>query len=472
MRPSIRKRILLVLLLAQGLVTTAAAGAVVFYTHRQMLAAFDSELRRRMVTALAMVQTADEQPAQVEFSNQRNAIPNDDLFAVRDNHGDIIAASLQATNSLTSVFDAQQTLWFDASGRTYRGEVWHSVPVLDQDSEEVSQPTLRVDLAYAMPTDSFHAKFLGVVTMAIIGGCLWLTVSSLIAWFSISRGLAPLDELAAQASLITERSWAFRPASRVTTVAELQPLTEALKNLVSRLRSAFERERTFVNDAAHELKTAVAIQKSTLQVAANGPQDVVEYRRGFEQALLDVDRLETLVLRMLSLASVEGSTLAGSFHPTALDETLVAACDQLAPLAEVRGTTIDANNIVSSRVRGDAALLKTLWITLIENAIQHSARGSSIDVGMGACNMELWRVTIRDRGEGIAAEDLPRVFDRFYRADRSRSRATGGYGLGLAIAKAIVEQHNGRINMESTLGSGTIVRVELPRLSGATAEDF
>jgi signal transduction histidine kinase len=337
--------------------------------------------------------------------------------------------------------------------------------VLDQDSEEVSQPTLRVDLAYAMPMDRFHAKLLGVVTMAIIGGCLWLTVSSLIAWFSISRGLAPLDELAAQASLITERSWAFRPASRVTTVAELQPLTEALKNLVSRLRSAFERERTFVNDAAHELKTAVAIQKSTLQVAANGPQDVVEYRRGFEQALLDVDRLETLVLRMLSLASVEGSTLAGSFHPTALDETLVAACDQLAPLAEVRGTTIDANNIVSSRVRGDAALLKTLWITLIENAIQYSARGSSVDICMAAHNTALCSVTIRDRGEGIAPQDLPRVFDRFYRADRSRSRATGGYGLGLAIAKAIVERHNGRISMESTLGSGTIVHVELPRLS-------
>jgi signal transduction histidine kinase len=460
---SIHRRILLVLLVAQGILTTAAVTAVLFYTHRQMLAAFDSELRRRMITTLAMVQIAEEKQGGIEFSARSNAIPSDDLFAVWDSKRRLIAASPQTTSeTLSPILSSRRNVFFDAGGRLYRGEFWRSTPLLDQDSEELNQPTPRIDLAYARPADTFRTKFSKVVTIAVAGSCVWLTVSSLIAWFSVSRGLVPLDELAAQASRINERSWCFRPPDSANSITELLPLTEALQDLVIRLKSAFDRERTFVSDAAHELKTAVAIQKSTLQVAANGPPNIVGYRRGFEQALSDIDRMEALVLRMLSLASVEGAIAEESFVRTALDETIVAACDDVASLAGLRCVQLATRGVAPSFVRGDAALLKTLWIALIENAIQHSPPGGSIDVtaetdGAGVC-----KVTIRDCGEGIAAEDLPRVFDRFYRADRSRSRETGGYGLGLAIAKAIVQRHNGRIDLNSTLGLGTVVQVELP----------
>lgn len=459
------------LLLAQGLLTAVAATAVVVYTHRQMLTAFDARLNRRMLTTLAMVQNADERPGGVEFSSQPNAIPKDHLYAVWDSRGAVVAASPQSANIFRTFSSTQTAVFFEEHGQTYRGAIWHSVPVLDQDDEgsgEASWARAHVDLAYAIPAHRFRAKFVGVVIIAIVGSCLFLALSSLIAWFSVSRGLAPLDELAAQASRITEHVWDFGPGSHVSNIAELLPLTRALEGLVSRLKSAFERERSFVDDAAHELKTAIAIQKSTLQVTVQGPEDLLEYRKGFDQALADVDRLEALVLRMLSLASVEGSAYEASFGSVSLYETLLSACDQLSPLAELRDVRIDSRNLASCFVLGDAGLLTTLWTALLENAIQHSARGASVAVASFALNARLCMVCIRDCGEGIAPEALPRVFDRFYRADGSRSRETGGYGLGLAISKAIVERHQGTIVIETIPRQGTTVNVELP---SASAED-
>jgi signal transduction histidine kinase len=468
MNRSIRRRILLVLLLAQGLLTAAAATAVVAYTHRQMLAAFDAELRRRMLSTLTMVGTADEKAGGIEFSDRPDAFPKDDLYSIWDSRGVVISASPHSGNIFRRLFPAQTAVFLDAHGHNYRGAVWHSVPVLDEESEggeEANHPVTHVALAYAMPADAFRARFARVVLMAIIGSCLFLASSSLIAYFSVSRGLAPLDKLAAQASRITERSWDFHPERHVSNITELLPLTRALEGLISRLKSAFERERTFVGDAAHELKTAVAIQKSTLQVAAQGPENILEYRQGFEQALSDVDRLEALVLRMLSLASVEGASSEDSFGPVALEETVLSACEQLAPLAELNEIQLDSKNIACCSTCGDAGLLQTLWTALLENAIEHSPRGGLVTVAIVASNGGLCRVSIRDAGEGIAPDDLPRIFDRFYRADRSRSRETGGYGLGLAISKAIVERHHGTIVIESIFGQGTTVNVDLPSAS-------
>lgn len=465
MRRSLRRRILLVLLLAQGLLTATAATAVVVYTRHQMLTALEERLHRRMQGTLTMVQNADEQPGGVEFSGQPDAIPKDHLYAVWNSKGGLVASSPQSADALRTAVIAGTDVFFDRNGRTYLGAIWHSVPVLDDEDDKngkADQTVARVDLAYALPADRFRIRFAGVIVAAVIGSTFFLAVSSLIAWYSVSRGLVPLNELATQASRITERFWDFRAEPGVEDIAELLPLTSALDGLIGRLKSAFERERMFVGDAAHELKTAVAIQKSTLQVTVQGPEDLLEYRKGFDQALADVDRLEALVLRMLSLASVEASTYEPSFCPVSLDETLLSASEQLSPLAELREVRIDTSRLASCAVLGDAGLLTTLWTALLENAIQHSPKGDSVIVMTNAFNVNTCRVYILDRGEGIAPEALPRIFDRFYRTDRSRSRETGGHGLGLAISKAIVERHRGTIVLESVPGRGTTVTVELP----------
>jgi len=216
-----------------------------------------------------------------------------------------------------------------------------------------------------------------------------------------------------------------------------------------------------VNDAAHELKTVVAIQKSSLQVALQGDAVASDYRIGLERALEDVDRLNALVHRMLSLASLEGSDRAKEIELVALDETILAACDQLGPVAAAHRITIESQIAGRYYVASEEGLLQTLWVTLLENAIRYSHAHSSIRID---CNLTDNRATVvvQDCGAGIRPEDLPHIFERFYRGDVSRSRDTGGFGLGLAIAKAIVEKHNGDTAVESERGAGTIVRVVLP----------
>ncbi len=462
---SIRKRILLGLVVGQAIVTTALATAGVMYSHRQRLAAFDSELQRRMTITLAMVQSADEKPGGIEFAVQPGAIPSGDLFEIWDDRGTLIAVSTPSANILKPLVENPYMTYFESAGSLYRGELWHSVPLVDQETEENNQPRQHVDLAYAVPAKSLRTDLLKVTAVVATASLLWLTTSCFIAWIAVSKGLIPLDELAAHASTIDEPLWNFQPAPTANSIAELQPLIGALHGLISRLKSAFERERTFVSDVAHELKTAVAIQKSTLQVAANGPQNVVEYRRGFDRALSDLDRLESLVLRMLSLASVESPMHDDTFARTALHETVLAACEQVASLAALRRVELSTSQVLPGYVNGNSTLLQTVWVALIENAIRYSSPDSTVDIAVNQYSPDVYEVQIRDTGQGIAGEDLGRVFDRFYRGDRSRSRETGGHGLGLAIAKAIVERHKGTIKVDSVLGVGTNVRVQLPILN-------
>jgi signal transduction histidine kinase len=324
-----------------------------------------------------------------------------------------------------------------------------------------------VDVFYAIPTAVFDLTSRKIDVIAVFGSLFWIVSSCAIAWFSITRGMTPLDDLATQASGITEQSWSFSPSPEVRATSELRPLAQALEELVLRLGSALERERTFVGDAAHELKTAVAIAKSSLEVSLRGPAK--EYGFGLERASEDVDRLSVLVNRMLSLASIEGSDREKRADVIGLDETILAACDQLRPIAALHGVRHQVHLAGASVVEREEGLLQTLWVTVIENAIHYSDRGSLVDI-TSSCPGGSCTVTIQDRGSGIPSEHLPHIFERFYRADFSRSRNTGGFGLGLSIAKAIVDRHQGKIQVDSTPSQGTTVVVVLPCVASSGFE--
>jgi signal transduction histidine kinase len=275
--------------------------------------------------------------------------------------------------------------------------------------------------------------------------------------------MLPLGELAEQASAVTERRWSLSLSPRVKEVSELRPLALAFEALILRLSAAFERERTFVSDAAHELKTVVAIQKSSVQVALQGPETASNYRDALERASEDIDRLNALVHRMLSLAVIDGADRTRMNDAVLLDETILAACDQLRMVATAHRVTLDVHPAGTCFIKSEEDLLQTLWVTLLENAVRYSTPDSSITTST-VLEGRSCIVTIQDRGMGIPEEVLPHIFERFYRADSSRSRdnGCGGFGLGLSIAKAIVERHNGRIQVKSRLGLGTTFFVTLP----------
>ena len=448
-------------MLAQSALTALCAAAVVVYVQRQRAAVFEAELLRRVLTVTAMVQVDDAHPSRLEFSPQAALLVPDDRFLIEDQRGGVIGRSAGSVAELGSLA-ADREIRVRTDAGSYRGRLFPAVPVLDADEERSGAPARRVSVAYAMPVAVFDSTSRQIVLLAACGGLFWIVCSCGIAWFSVVRGMEPLGALAAQAGRITERHWTFAPSPEVRAVAEVQPLVRALEDLVARLRSAFERERTFVSDAAHELKTVVAIQKSSLQVALGGLPAVGGYRQGLERGLEDVDRLETLVGRMLALASIEGADRPRATEPVALPESLLAACDQLRPLADVHRVALKLDLVTGCLVESETGLLETLWTTLIENAIRYSPPEAAVSVTCHATGEDGVVVSVKDCGSGIAPEHLPHLFERFYRADTSRSRESGGFGLGLAMAKAIADRHGGTIRIASVPGEGTTVSVTLP----------
>jgi signal transduction histidine kinase len=463
---SIRGRVLLLAMLAQLLATTCAVGLAVWYVDRALWTSVDSELRAKAVSLLALVGQADDNPYALDFDSNQVNVPSGDLFFIADPHGQTVAGSPSWITDETRPKPDARVWRFKLNGIRYRGKALIGTPILDQENTKV--PQLRVNLYYAMPVARTQARIGEAARKAVLVGVLSLLVSALLTWWAVGRGMAPLIELASRADKIQAARAEFDLPPGTLRSAELMPLGRALQSLASRVRAAFDRERQFLSDAAHELKTAIAIQKSTLQLLEQGKASEAEYREGIARALEDTARTERLVANMLLLSSIEHaqqspeSSDAPNVH-SSLEETLQIAADRLEPLAQMKGVVIDLKLDGARRVAGKESELSLLWMNLIENAIQHSAASARVVVDVSDAKPGACHVRISDCGSGIPAADLPHIFDRFYRSDSSRSRATGGFGLGLSIAKAIVVALHGSIHVESTPQRGTTVEVILPK---------
>jgi len=244
----------------------------------------------------------------------------------------------------------------------------------------------------------------------------------------------------------------------------LAPLTAAMTQMLDGLHHAFTQQQEFLANAAHELKTPVAILKSTLQLLLQKSRSSEEYRAGLEQALDDMARLENLLHSMLRLARAEqwaAGSVQRQLEPVDLAATCQAAIDRLLPLARERDVNIRLCRNGHLLLRADPEDLELVWSNLLENAIRFSPQHEYVNVNVHS-NGQLGCVEVADKGPGIPAEELPHIFERFHRADPSRDRNTGGYGLGLAIAKAVINVYGGDIRPESQPGIGTRMIVSIP----------
>ncbi len=301
-----------------------------------------------------------------------------------------------------------------------------------------------------------------VYTVAGCGLLLLVTVS--LAVWGLRRGLHPLSDLAKSASGISTSNWELHPSEGALTTTELAPLTQAMTAMLDGLHRSFTQQREFLANAAHELKTPVAILKSTLQSLLQLPRTADEYREGLEDALNDMARLEKLLHSMLRLARAE-QWASGSLNRDLEAVDVVASCqvaiDRLRPVARERNVAIEFDPSATVSLQADPEDLELVWANLLENAIRFSPAGGDVQLRVRA-NGEWGYVEVTDHGAGIPAPELPHVFERFHRGDSSRARNTGGYGLGLAISKALIEAYGGSITPESQPGQGTRMTVALP----------
>jgi heavy metal sensor kinase len=296
---------------------------------------------------------------------------------------------------------------------------------------------------------------------AAAGGVAALVLSLVGGWFLVGRALAPVSRINEAAAAMSAGDLTARIAVE-RTENELEQVALALNQAFDRLHLALENERRFTADASHELRTPLATLSAEIEWGLARPRSGDEYRRCLETSGRAADRMRRVVERLLTLARADSAAMSLQRAAVGLAPVVGDALAIVRPLADQKHVTIETR-LDAATVVGDRDRLTDLVTNLFSNAIQYNRDGGQVSVevwpdGNDAC------LRVRDTGTGIAADDLPRIFDRFYRADKARTAHSGGAGLGLAIAKWIVEAHGGRIACQSTAGQGTEVLVRLPRL--------
>jgi signal transduction histidine kinase len=247
---------------------------------------------------------------------------------------------------------------------------------------------------------------------------------------------------------------------------ELQDLAETLNGMLGRIENAFRHVTQFTANASHELRAPLALIRATSEVAllrVSGNVDT--YREALHRILRETEKNSALLDDMLRLARADASTIALALKPLEFGPHIDRLCERVLPLAVEKNIKLEQRGAPGDFwILADADHLKRLWLILLDNAIKYTPAGGSIVVSWHAAPSGQMICEVRDTGIGISQSDLPHIFERFYRADKARSREEGGAGLGLAIARWIVDAHRASIEVESHPGQGTIIRVALPLL--------
>lgn len=341
------------------------------------------------------------------------------------------------------------------------------VPARAAHEGESAQDAFTVLVATSGSTTSIGNDLAQLRANLLLVGCSVLAVACGLALWLARRIVVPIAALAQAAGRTQAGQRVPMPRGGSSELAEL---AEALDGALTRLEDARERQSRFAADASHELRTPIAIVRTQIEVMQLEAFDAERCRQDLAVMLDAVKRMATTVESLLMLARADAGGFATSFDPCDLADVVKTEVALHAASAEEHGLEIavlapTAAN--STMVCGDPGLLRTLIGNLVGNAIRHSQRAGTIRVEVSA-TADAIDLAVVDTGCGIEASALPRVFERFFRADESRSRATGGVGLGLAVVKAIAVAHGATCTVVSTAGFGTTVRVAFPAARAVT----
>jgi heavy metal sensor kinase len=282
------------------------------------------------------------------------------------------------------------------------------------------------------------------------------------------RALAPVDSMAERARMIhAERLNDRLPVDNPHD--ELGRLATIFNETLTRLESSFDQMRRFTADASHELRTPLTAIRSVGEVGLRGRRDEAAYREIIGSMLEEVDRLALLVDRLLTLSRADTGKAHLSVEIVDIAELAEEVAEQLGVLAEEKEQSVNVRFDTVPRWIGDRVVLRQALLNLVDNAIKYSPVGGKIEIRV-AQSPEGISADVTDTGPGIPADLQSRIFDRFYRVDKARSRENGGTGLGLAIAKWAVEVNGGRLTLEPTNGIGSCFRITLMQTAFEAAD--
>ena len=300
---------------------------------------------------------------------------------------------------------------------------------------------------------------------SLIGFAGLITIGGVGIYFLSRRMLKPVARVSSLAARISSTNLKER-INYQGPEDEIKHLADTFDDMMGRLENTFEAQKQFIQDASHELRTPIAIAQTNIEVAEmEGKATARDYKRLMEVLKLSLERMNGLSNNLLLLSEGDQSQMKWSMVDTAvlLNEVTTEASARAAAAGVSLERGLESSEIC---VMGDALRLKQALINLVDNAIKYNRTGGTVKLSARAEGSQVV-LQVQDSGIGISEANQQRVFDRFYRVDKSRSRGAGGSGLGLAIVKKIVESHGGTISVKSTPGEGSTFRIILPRHSPA-----
>jgi heavy metal sensor kinase len=293
---------------------------------------------------------------------------------------------------------------------------------------------------------------------------LLVVIASLLGYWLSGRALSPVSRITKSAARIGVQDLSQRlevPRAQ----DELRHLTETLNAMLGRIESSVNRIRQFTADASHDLRTPVALIRTNAELALRRPRTDAEYRETLSRILGTSEETTQLIEKLLTLARADAGVASLHFSPLHVGPCLRKIAGEARVLAAGKNIYLTEELAAEpAHVLADTAAFERLLITLLDNAVKYTPENGNVWLRSYAEN-DFLVVEVQDSGIGIAESDLPNIFERFYRADQTRTRRVGGAGLGLSIAKWIAEAHRGSIRAFSRLGEGSLFRVSLPLLN-------
>lgn len=433
---------------------------VYFNLRMSLLSGIDETLR---LSATQTIATSNIQNGQVNFSDS----PPDGTTATDLQERGLTIRILSPDGKLVEAFGPFSNLPVSTSSLGAGSRMQATITTVAVPSENdlirlYSEPVLNngqllgvIQVAQSLGT--MYDTLSHLLTAILLAAPLLVGVAGIGGYYLAARALDPIDQMTLTAQRISAEDLSAR-IKLPETDDEVGRLAATFDNMLTRLDDAFRRERRFTADASHELRTPLTAMQAIISVIRQERRNPPDYEQALDDLAEETDRLRSLTEDLLNLAQGDLN------RPLELEEVdlttlLVDLIDSLRPLIEDKGLRIITNISEHITITGDRDSLIRLFANLLDNAIKFTSKGG-ITLSTHSYFDNMVEISIRDSGEGIPPEDLPYIFDRFYQVEKSR--ASGGAGLGLAMAEDIVKAHQGSIEVSSRVGQGTTFYVRLP----------
>jgi heavy metal sensor kinase len=459
MRPrSIRLRLTLWYFAVQAIAFAVFGVGIYFAVRESVHAAIDEDLRQRLEGVQRFMQRAasnfSEEDLAYEIREHSGLRPGGgDLLQVSDAEGNWVFRSASIRN-----YDLAQP-GEDVRAPRYETKIVNGT-LLRVVSAKTGVPGKIYTVQLAAPLDQVSDVLQRLEWLLILSIPLVLLLATVGGYWMSRRALAPVDAMTSTARSISEHSLSRR-LERLDTGDELERLAETFNQMMDRLEGAFKRITQFTADASHELRTPTALIRTAAELSLRRDRDSAEYRETLSQVLEEAQRMGILIESLMTLARMDSGAESLNYSTVDIASVLREASSASQPLADSKQIHFEReipNEPIL--VSGDPHALRRLFLILIDNAVKYTPANGRVSVTLKRNGNDVV-VKVHDTGIGIAHEDLPFIFERFYRADKARSRESGA-GLGLSIARWIADAHRGSIRVESVAGHGSIFEVRLP----------